>query len=397
MRARSLVAIFMLITLVPRAALGGSRVIDTRHYRIHTDVPDDLAGDLARRMEAMYEQYSRRFASFIGDDADEPFEVYIFQKRADYVRFTEDRFPNTGGVFIPRRKLLAAFLEGQGRDGLRRTLQHEAFHQFACRAIGPQLPIWLNEGLAQIFEEGIWTGSQFIIGQVPPRRVRQLGQDMRERRLTEFRKFLSMSDLAWSEGLRDRTGAATQYNQAWAMAHFLIFAPDEDGDPRYRARLVQMLGLIHKQVDAQKAFSTAFSDNIDGFQQRFVEYARDLRPSPEATFLENQTVLADMLVSLKARGVTFDDIKLFRKTVEKSCLRLEYERGLLRWSSASDPKVYFLDSLGRSMDGDQLYFQSRHGAPLPDMVCRPLDKMQFHTIFYDVGDRVEYEVLTEGR
>src|SRR6185437_8222678 len=127
---------------------------------------------------------------FIDDDRDDLFEVYIFQKRADYVRFTEDRFPNTGGVFIPRRKLLAAFLENQGRDGLRRTLQHEAFHQFAFRAIGPELPIWLNEGLAQIFEEGIWTGSQFIIGQVAPRRVRQLDQDMREQRLTEFRKFL---------------------------------------------------------------------------------------------------------------------------------------------------------------------------------------------------------------
>ena len=47
-----------------------------------------------------------------------------------------------GGMFLPGRNLLAAFLEGQGRQQLRRTLQHEAFHQFAYNAISPDLPIW---------------------------------------------------------------------------------------------------------------------------------------------------------------------------------------------------------------------------------------------------------------
>ena len=36
-------------------------------------------------------------------------------------------------------------------------------------------------------------------------------------------------------------------------------------------------------------------------------------------------------------------------------------------------------------------------APLPDIICRPLDHMQFHTMFYSTPDRIEYEVLIEGR
>ena len=61
---------------------------------------------------------------------------------------------NTGGVFMSGRNLLASFLGDLGRDSLRRTLQHEAFHQFAHTVISPDTPVWLNEGLAQVFEEG---------------------------------------------------------------------------------------------------------------------------------------------------------------------------------------------------------------------------------------------------
>ena len=84
------------------------------------------------------------------------------------------------GVFMPHRRLLAAFVEGVGRDGVRRTLQHEAFHQFAHETFGPNVPVWLDEGLAQVFEEAVWTGNGFVVGQVPPRRVRQLSLRVRE-------------------------------------------------------------------------------------------------------------------------------------------------------------------------------------------------------------------------
>src|SRR5205085_3153808 len=133
------------------------RPVTTNHYRIQTDVDSFLAEDLARRMDGMYDEYSRRLVEFNPKEGSRLFDVFIFQTHSEYARYTNDRFPNTGGVFISG-KALAAFLEGQGRDQLRRTLQHEAFHQFAFSAIGPKLPVWLNEGLAQIFEEGIYDG-----------------------------------------------------------------------------------------------------------------------------------------------------------------------------------------------------------------------------------------------
>jgi hypothetical protein len=371
-------------------------VLNTSHYRIHTDLESKLAEDLGRRMEAMYAEYSQRLAAFNPPKDAERFEVYLFNRRSDYSRFTSDRSPNTGGLFMPHRNLLAAFLEGQGRDGLRRTLQHEAFHQFAFTAIGPNLPVWLNEGIAQVFEEGIWTGRGFMIGQVPPRRIRQLQNDMSNRRFKPFRSFLAVTDDDWIKGLSDGNTAAAQYDQAWAMTHFLIFAPDETGKPKYRARLIEMLKLIHNNTKATDAFVQAFSDNIDGFQQRFVEYTRTLQSTREANFAEYQSVLGDMLVLLASDGQRFDDVEAFRKFITDGGYRLRYTKGDSQWSTNNDSNVYFRDAAGQSMTHEQFYFSPRGGAPLPDMICRPIDGLQYRTIFHDGADRVDHETIIEG-
>src|SRR5690349_3328937 len=41
--------------------------LQSKHYLIYTDVPEELAADLATRMDAMYDEYSRRLADFVAD------------------------------------------------------------------------------------------------------------------------------------------------------------------------------------------------------------------------------------------------------------------------------------------------------------------------------------------
>src|ERR1700750_1460440 len=104
-----------------------SREFNSRHYRIYTDLDPILADDLARRMDQMYDQYAARLRQFVsGKEAMPRFEVRLYERQADYLPFAGPTFKNTGGVFMSGKRVVAAFLEGQGRDGLRRTLQHEA-------------------------------------------------------------------------------------------------------------------------------------------------------------------------------------------------------------------------------------------------------------------------------
>lgn len=388
----------LLVLFCAAAATSGQlRVYQTVHYRLLTDVDDALARDLARRLDAMHDEFSQRLALFKpATDAPARLDVYVFQKRADYVRLTDNRLPNSGGVFMSGRNLLALFVEGQGREATRHTLQHEAFHQFAHARISPNLPIWVNEGLAQLFEEGIWTGRAFSIGQVPPRRLRQLRADLAGNRLTPFRDFLKLDDKTWADAFTDRERVATQYNQAWAMVHFLVYATGPDGTPRFRSRFVQFLRLVSQGQNADVAWTRAFSDNHAGFEARFREWAAELRPTREATWIEQQDVLADMLVLLAGNGTRFDSIRDFREHVRRTRPRLHYTRGTLRWSTDADPSVYFRDDSGKHLADEQLSFVLRAGAPLPDLLYRPAPGVQIRTRFWPEGASIEHETLVES-
>jgi len=390
------IPVMLLLTLAPAAAQAGQlRTLRSAHYLVHTDLDHRLAEEMAKRLDAMYDEYARRLEQFTMPNPDQKFEVYLFAKRDDYMKLTQNRYPNTGGIFMSGRNLLAAFLEGQGREGLRRALQHEAFHQFTYTAIGPNVPIWLNEGMAQYFEEGIWQGDGFMIGQVAPRRVRQLRHDMEKKQIVAFRAMLTMTDDQWARNLTSNADrGATQYNQAWAMTHFLIHAAN--GDDKYRPRLLNMLKQIHAGADGTEAFIEAFSRNVDGFQARFEEWARKLEATPEATMIERQQVLADMLTESARQGRRFSDVRAFREDVIASRARIRYTKGQIKWETSSDPQVYFCDLGGGQLDGSELFFEQRGTDPLPDLVCRT-GKTRLRTRFYSAEGRTEHEVLWDSR
>jgi hypothetical protein len=370
------------------------RTLRTQHYQIRTDLDEDLAKELGQRMDMMFGEYQRRLADFAVNREFQMLDVYLFRRKEDYMAYTVNRFPNTGGVFMAGRvNALAAFLEGQGRDALKRTLQHEAFHQFAHNAISPDLPIWLNEGMAQVFEEGLWTGEKFMLGQVPPRRLRQLKSDIEGDRLVEFRKFLTITPDEWSKTLAvDANRGATQYNQAWAMTHYLIHG--ENG--ALRPRVIRLLQLIHAGTEAEAAWKTAFSDNYAGFQRKFTGWANGVTATPEATMIDRQGVLGDLVVSLHGNGQKFRDMAAFRKTVTSRGYQLQYTKGDVTWKTEPRLDVYFSNVEGQVMNNDNLYFDPTNG-PLPDIVCQMSQQLRLRTRFYEMSGKMWHEMQIEAK
>jgi hypothetical protein len=372
------------------------RVFETAHYRVHTDLDADLADDLGRRLDGMYEEYSRRLADFGRPSDSAPLEVYLVHTNEKYLHLVGITLAGTGGSFNAARHLLAAYLDGQGRDALRRTLQHEAFHQFAASVIGRNFPVWLNEGLAQVFEEGVWTGGGFILGQVPPRRLRQLHQDIDDGALVDFDKVLKMNGPQWAKGFHDPTVSATQYNQTWAMTHFLVYATDENGAPKYRSRLIEMLRRLHAGEDADAAFRGAFSANILGFHDRFLEYAATLTPTPLAAMIENQGVLADMLVEANHRHLSFETIDQLRAACAKQRWQIHYRRGNVQWVSDADPGIYFTAPSGANLSDSELYLDPAPDRPLPDLVLHWDGLPKLRTHFVQLPGKIEHETIVEG-
>lgn len=369
--------------------------MSTSHYRIHTDLDRPLAMDLGRRMDAMFDEYARRFAP-LNLQHQQPLEVYLFASRGDYLQFVGSEYRNTGGLFIPSRHLLAAFLEGQGRDTLRRTLQHEAFHQFAQVAFGHELPPWLNEGLAQIFEEAIWTGDSFILYQVPPRRVRliQAGLANDPQIFADLHDLVALTAADWSDAITSNEGIGQlRYNQAWAFVYFLARQQDENGLP-YLPRLLDLLQKIDDGFAPVDAFDSVFPD-VDELQNQFLEFAQSLRPTPQALLIERQQVLADFVAQLWERGQHPADINQARRALKRGKYQLHYRLGSVRWNSDSDVSTYFSDADGHLFSPSALKFD-RIGQQLPpDILCRAAPRVELHTRFFQLAGHLEHETLVE--
>jgi hypothetical protein len=292
---------------------------------------------------------------------------------------------------MPAWNQLAAYLEGQ-RDTLRRTLQHEAFHQFAQKALRGNMPIWLNEGMAQLFEEAIWTGDAFLMGQVPPRRVRQLQLDLKDDKLLPLKQLMSMTGESWSHNLTGNASlGSTQYNQSWAIVHYMAYG--ERG--ANGAKLVALLQALRKGKDQEDAFRDAFGP-LAGFKAAFEKYATQLESTPEAELIDRHEALADLLAKLAAKGKRFSTVSEFRRNAEASKYKLQYWRGQVSWDA--EPAEYFRDAQGRPFAADEMYLEDRKGAPLPDLVLRhPAYRIGLRARFYERGDEIEQEVVVEGR
>lgn len=390
------IGLVVILALNAVARGDAARQFNTRHYRVRTDLDADLAADLAQRLDAMYDQYAQRLAGF-GPGEVPRLEVYLFRTQREYTAFTGGKMQNSGGAFLPGKNLLAAYLGDLGRDQLRRTLQHEAFHQFAYNAITRDFPVWLNEGLAQFFEEGLWNGDGFQIGEVPPRRLRQLNADIKASRIIPFADLLHMNNDTWTRRLAEsRSDGVTQYNQSWAMVHFLVMAQGQDGDYLFRSRLIGMLRLMHAGKSGDDAFHDTFGANIEGFHDRFLAYAGSLQPTAEATLIENQGVLADLMIDFDRTGQRFSDIPSLRRFVIKGRYALHYSRGAITWDTDPDMNTYFCDLNGRPFDSDELYLSPRTGAPLPDIACHYAGRLVLRTRFHEAENgKVDHELLIE--
>jgi hypothetical protein len=282
------------------------------HYWIKTDLPADEANALARHLNIMYGEYSRRLAR-LPVRAQEKLNVMIFQDRIDYQLTLRARFGinpgNSGGIFFVTRSATAlAFWTGDlSRRRVEHVIQHEGFHQFAYSRFGDDLPMWVNEGLAELFGEAVVIGDQVLLGQSTPRVINAIKSAIETNSSIPFDQMLSMSSKQWSESLStDR--AALNYHQAWSMIHFLIYG--EGG--KYVNLFDLYLKHLNNGLPSHEAFKRAFGDDVPGFERLWKQYALRARPSALATALERMEFLAEGLLELgylKIYPETLDALK----------------------------------------------------------------------------------------
>jgi len=297
-------------------------------YHIATDLPAKEANELARHLNLMYAEYRRRLAS-LPPRTPERLNVLIFAKRRDYLHVLRTEYgvdgTGSGGMFFVtgRGTALAFWTENLPRRRIEHVLQHEGFHQFAYSRFGSDLPIWVNEGLAEFFGEAVLVGKELVIGQTTPNVLDRVRNAIEEESYVPFRQMISMSSEQWGSNVRNGD-ASLQYHQAWSMVHFLIYG--EDG--RYQRAFEQYLKLMNNAVRSEDAFIRAFgAADLEGFERKWREYAAVAKPSAFVTALERMEFLAEGLLELKMRGETpetFEQLKMKLKAIDFQITRANH-------------------------------------------------------------------------
>jgi hypothetical protein len=288
----------------------------TPYYVIYSDLDINTVREAAVRLTAVAREYHERTRGFAGTIRNRlPF--YLFGNPRDY--HAAGGTPGSAGQY--NGKSLMAVVKNTHTDRLWGVIQHEGFHQFAHRVIRGELPIWVNEGLAEYFGGGIWTGDGFVTGLIPPERLKRIQVHIKNDRILPFLNMLTMSHQKWTSSLAGRN-----YDQAWSVVHFLVHA--EGG--KYREASETFIKDISRGDPWEKAFLRRFGRNVEAFENRYKEWWSSLPEDPTAdryTLAVVQT-LTSFLARAHSQGQRFANVQEFFAAAESGRLKTNAKQWL---------------------------------------------------------------------
>jgi len=279
---------------------------NSRHYTVHTNLPWPRSKALADHMDQVFAAYRRRFAAAdFKPRARGLMPLYLLRDRRDYIRLLGRagvNATNSSGMFFIQPKMhgLATWAGDRPTSETLAVLQHEGFHQFAYNYIGTRLPIWVNEGLAEYFEDGILMDGRMTLGLASATRINAVRNALDHGTALPLPALMSHTQTTWADVLaRDLRSASLLYDQSWSVVYFLIHAEGQ----RYRQPFQNYLALLANGTEHRDAFAQAFGAQTYGpFRKRWEAFARAQQPDPMATALDRMRFLGAGLAMLLERG-----------------------------------------------------------------------------------------------
>jgi len=357
------------------------RVFETPYYTLHTDLSEAEAREADLRMTRMFEEYQRRTSDFAGQ-VKKKFPFFLYRNKADYLAAGA---PNgSAGVYIEwhGNSWLIAVAGPKTSAYTWHVVQHEGFHQFIRASLQNDIPIWANEGLAEYFGEGIWTGDGFVTGLIAPDRLEDVKKAIQNRTFRPFAQMMTMTDEEWGNKLE-----YSNYNQAWAMVHFLAHA--ENG--KYQQAFLAFMNKVSRGAPPINAWTDVFGGDTGAFERRFADYWMALGDNPSRSAYLKALVQTEtsFLARATIQRQTFPDPSAFFRTYKPADLELNRDLWL--------PPALFTESSTAALKVGDWTLEGGNGPPR--LVCKDEDGSKYIGTFAiangKVG-RVSVEVLKAG-
>lgn len=243
----------------------GFRPFNTTHYMIYTDW--DIRNSLTARirLECNYRGF-RRLAVKLYRPMPGRCNTYLFSDRNDY--YAAGGMQNTSGCCvwyrIGKRKPKVWLMAWQNKDVFE-VMQHEGFHQFASNAF-PEIPLWLNEGLAEYFGYSKWTGDELLEGFISPKELIIIKAAIQKNAFAPMEKFLDITNEEWTQAIQASNGL--NYYQAWSIVHFFLHAYDG----KYREDFEKFLCQLARGTKPKVAWKSCFIEDIKTIEGEYKKW-----------------------------------------------------------------------------------------------------------------------------
>ena len=307
----------------------------TAYFQIYSCGPTQEVARLALRLD----QFRNAYSILAGAQAvaSPPIIVMAFPDRAAMLPFLPlyQGKPANLAAFFTRgsdQNLIVLPLTGPDTGSLK-VVFHEYTH-LLLRHNQPYWPMWLNEGMAEIYATfDVRGGSRASIGRPIDGHLRVLAQQP----LLPLRKLFAVSHDSPEYNEREHQGIF--YAESWLLTHYLMLG----GNPAHKANFRQLTPLLRQGQAPEQAFTNALHTTLPAMEAELRHYLARGKFEPLELPLSANVATARSLVT---RGLT----------PTETCYRLGDE----------------LQHIGR-LDAAEAYFmQARILAPSSPLPCAGL-------------------------
>jgi hypothetical protein len=263
-RFSSAAVVFLILGATPLAVLGGSANgwtgRATPHFAIYTtDRHDEGAQDILGHLEA-----ARLFFEQTGwatKDANKPLNIVAFGSSKEYESYGLN--PSAYAFYQRTREgdyVVMRDLEPEHYG----VVVHEYTH-FVVEHSGLSLPLWLNEGLADLYSTVECRKSQVFVGNAPEGRMATLN----------FRRWMDWGTLLTvdhdSAYYQQTDKMLLFYAQSWALTHMLAM------DPAYASQFPNFLKAVSKGAKTEAAMLAVYHKTLNQVGRELEEYVGSKR------------------------------------------------------------------------------------------------------------------------
>ena len=321
---------FLSLLCTSSFALGGNPnehwlEIKSPHFIVLTDTSEKQGRRIASQLEQMRSVFHTLIPS-AADDSGSPIVVLGLKDRRAFQSLEPAAYLAKGqldlaGLFVNAqgRSYILLRLDAEGEHPFA-TVYHEYTHYMLRKATW--MPLWLNEGLAEFYQNTDIHDKDVILGQPSADNIYYL----RDNRLLPLTTLLKVDYI--SPYYHDEQKGSVFYAESWALTHYIEVTDRQ----KNTTRLKDYARLLVQGQDSVTAAQTAFGD-LNKLQKELDGY---IRQGSFSMFKMNSAVTIDT-ASFQARTVANSEADAVRADVLIDNQRTKEAEALLEFSLRDNP------------------------------------------------------------